>query len=149
MFNLIQLQKYLFDYHSDFEIIKHKNPIISITDAIQYFDIEKAVPTFVMQTEIGLIALIISSQRGKINEKQIKKLLGFSTFKFANKNEVKNITGYSTGTIPLIGHCLPCIFDNILFKHDYIFGGSGDKLHTLKITPIDVVRLNHVVKYLD
>jgi len=30
----------------------------------------------------------------------------------------------------------------------YVYGGTGDVLHTLKINPADVVRLNNVVKHL-
>jgi len=58
------------------------------------------------------------------------------------------MTGYKAGSIPLIGHNLPCVFDDCLLDYDYIYGGSGDELHTLKIAPNDVMRLNNIIKHI-
>ena len=46
---------------------------------------------------------------------------------------------------PLIGHGLPCIFDEKLLEFDSIFGGTGNEWVTLKISSKDVRRLNHIV----
>jgi Cys-tRNA(Pro)/Cys-tRNA(Cys) deacylase len=148
VFTLKQLHEFLLDNNSNFEIIEHETPIISTQDAVKYFDIRKAAPTFIMQTENELVAFIISSQRGKIDFKIIKEALGFSKFKFADKDKVEKVTGYSVGAIPFIGHNLPCIFDKQLLELDFIYGGSGDAFHTLKIAPVDVERLNNVIKYI-
>ncbi|CQR55501.1 hypothetical protein [Paenibacillus riograndensis] len=37
--------------------------------------------------------------------------------------------------------------DNRLLSMDYIYGGSGDELHTLKIAPAEVVRLNRILAF--
>lgn len=146
MGSIIELEIFLRNNHSDFEILNHDTPIISTQDAAKYFDIEKAAPTFIMETEQGLVALIVSSKHGKIDFKSIKKSLGFSKFKMANREKVEKSIDYEIGSIPLIGHNLPCVFDKSLLEHDYIFGGSGDGLYTLKIAPNDVWRLNTVIK---
>lgn len=146
MLNLNELIIFLKSNDSSFEIIRHDNPIISTQDAAKYFDIEKAVPTFIMDTDIGLLALILSSKRGRIDFKVLKQELGFLKFKMADKVKIQKEIGYQIGAIPLVGHNLPCIFDESILEYDYIFGGSGDELHTLKIVPSDVLRLNNVIK---
>ncbi|MNN70372.1 YbaK / prolyl-tRNA synthetases associated domain protein [compost metagenome] len=67
----------------------------------------------------------------------------------AEKSLVQELTGYPAGAIPLIGHRLPCIFDHRLLAFDYVYGGSGDELHTLKIAPNDVIRLNDVIGFMN
>jgi prolyl-tRNA editing enzyme YbaK/EbsC (Cys-tRNA(Pro) deacylase) len=146
--SIVELKDFLENNNCDFEILPHDAPIKSTHDAAKYFDIEKTAPTLIMETEQGLIAFIISSKRGKIDLKAMQQDLGFSKLKMADKAKVKEITGYETGAIPLIGHNLPCIFDNFLLENDYIYGGSGNELHTLKIAPRDVIRLNNVIKFI-
>ncbi len=148
MFSIIELKKFLENNNSDFEILAHEMPIISTQDAAKYFDIDKAAPTFIMETEQGLVAFILSSKRGKIDFKAMKQRLGFVKLKMADSEKVQKMTGYEIGAIPLIGHNLPCVFDDRLLDHDFIYGGSGDKLHTLKIVPGDVIRLNNVIKHI-
>ena len=145
MLSIIELEEFLKSNDCDFEILEHDTPIISTQDSAKYFDIGKAAPTFIIDTEQGLIALIISSQYGRIDFKTLKQELGFSKFKMANSEKVKTETGYAVGAIPIIGHNLPCIIDECLFDNDYIYGGTGDELRTLKIAPYDIVRLNNVI----
>lgn len=141
---LNELRDYLSQQGCDFEIIKQEEPIIKTSDAAKYFDIDKAAPTFVMDTDQGLVAFIASSQRGRIDFKAIKQSLGFSKLSMADRIKIRESTGYEAGAIPLVGLSLPCIFDTMLLKEDCIYGGSGDVLHTLKISPNDVYRLNSV-----
>lgn len=148
MFSIEQLRDYLKQNQCDFEIIKHPEPIISTQDAAKYFDINKAVPTFILQSEVGLMAFIISSQYGKLDLKKLKAELNLSKLKFADRDIVKEATGYEVGSVPLIGHNLRCAIDKTLLQFDYIYGGSGDKYHTLKITPSDVFRLSNEACYL-
>jgi prolyl-tRNA editing enzyme YbaK/EbsC (Cys-tRNA(Pro) deacylase) len=146
---LQELRNFLENNNSNFEILAHNTPIISTQDAAKYFDIDKAAPTFIMDTEQGLVAFIISSKRGKVDFKAMKQSLGFSKLKMADRRKVQKMTGYATGTIPLIGHNLPCVFDDCLLDFDYIYGGSGNELHTLKIVPNDVIRLNNIIKQIN
>jgi len=149
MFSIIELENFLKDNNSDFEILAHDTPIISTQDAVKYFDIDKTAPTFVMDTDQGYVAFIVSSKRGKLDLKSMKQKLQFSKLKMADREKVQSEIGYAVGAIPLIGHDLPCVFDDCLFDNEYIYGGSGDELHTLKIAPKDVIRLNNVVKHMD
>lgn len=141
MLTIPQLTQYLQDKQASFEIIEHTSPILSVKDAEKYFDSSKAVPVFIMKTEKEFLALIISARRGRMDFKQMGKNLGYTKFKMADRDEITRVTGYEAGAIPLIGHELPCLMDKQLLKLDFLYGGSGDVYHTLKITPQDIVRL--------
>ncbi|MNO21615.1 YbaK / prolyl-tRNA synthetases associated domain protein [compost metagenome] len=147
MLTLPELTVFLQENNCDCELIAHEAPIRSTLDAEPYFDLAKAAPTLIVQTEHGLAALIISSQRGRADLKALKQELGYAALKMAEPSKVLEATGYHPGAIPLIGHGLPCLFDNRLLSIDYIYGGSGDALHTLKIAPADVVRLNRILAF--
>ena len=142
--NLNELQSFLIDNSADFEIIKHDKPIIKTSDAAQYFDVNKAAPVLIIETEHEMVAVIASAQRGRLDLAWFGQNLGFSKFIMADRGKAKEITGYDAGAIPLIGHGLPSVFDTKLLEEDHIYGGTGDALHTLKISPYDVCRLNKV-----
>lgn len=135
--------------NADFEIIGHDIPIKSKKDAIGYFKIEETVPTLIIQTEIGFYALIISGERDKVNFELIRNLLGCKKIRMADKEEIIERFKVEPGQVPLIGHNLPCIVDNLIFKHRYVYGGTGDWYHTLKIRPEDLVKANRVVLNFD
>lgn len=145
MFTINELNDYLERNGVDFELIKQESPIISTQDAKKYFDIDLAAPALILQTEKGLVLLIISAKRGRLDFSKIAMDLGFSKMKLADKKKVQKSTGYAVGAIPLVGVELPCIFDDRLLQNDFIYGGSGDELYTLKISPKDVKRLNNVI----
>lgn len=141
MFTLNQLDELLHKSACDYEIIRHNEPILKTEDADKYFDSSKAAPAFIIKTENGFVALIVSAQNGKIDFKKTGSNIGFATFSLADRLDVKRATGYETGSVPLIGHNLPCFIDKKLLDFDYVYGGTGDSLHTLKINPENIVSL--------
>lgn len=148
MYKVRDLERFLSEKHADFQLIRQNKPIYTVQDAEGYYDVKKAAPTFILQTEDGLLSCITSINRGKLDLETMKKQFGYSKLKMANKNKIENQTGYRIGTIPLIGLNLPCCFDKNLLKYDYIYGGTGDELVTLKIKPQNVEYLNNVIHYL-
>ena len=143
------LRERLVNQNADFEIIQHDIPIKSKKDALGYFKIEETVPTLIIQTEIGFYALIISGERSKMDFDVIKNLLGCEKIGMADKKEIVEKFKIEPGQIPLIGHELPCIIDNRIFKYRFVYGGTGDWYHTLKIRPDDLVKANNVVLKFD
>ena len=53
------------------------------------------------------------------------------------------------GSIPLVGLGLPCLFDRKLLRHDYVYGGTGDELKTLKIAPEALLKVDEIIGMLD
>ncbi|WP_298020095.1 aminoacyl-tRNA deacylase [uncultured Dysosmobacter sp.] len=145
MMTLEALDRYLREQRADYELIRQDSPILATQDAARHFDLQYAAPTLVLQTETGLMSLIVSAQRGRVNFEALKARLGLSKLKLADRKKAEKATGYPAGAIPLVGSGLPCVFDARLLDFAYIYGGSGDPLHTLKISPRDVERLNAVV----
>lgn len=131
---------------ADYEIIHHLKPILSTVDAEGLFDIRKSAPIFILKTENGYIALIVSGQNGKLNFKSIKQILGLKKLSMASREEILEQTGFEAGAVPLIGHNMPTIIDQRVLRTDYVFGGTGDPYHTLKINPSDLQRINHTIK---
>lgn len=145
MFDLRDLERYLKDNRADFALIGHTAPILTVQDAEQYFDVRAAAPAFVVQTERGLMLLIAGAKRGRLDFKALGAKLGLSKLKLADKKKAEQATGCKIGAIPLVGSGLPCIFDDQLLQLPFLYGGSGDAMHTLKIAPQDVKRLNHTI----
>jgi prolyl-tRNA editing enzyme YbaK/EbsC (Cys-tRNA(Pro) deacylase) len=145
MYTVKDLEKYLSEAQANFQLIKQDKPIHAAQDAKGYYDIEKSAPTFILQSDNGLLACIISINRGRLDFEAMKRQFGYSKLKMADRRKIEQQIGYGVGVIPLIGHDLPCIFDDSLLNYDYIYGGTGDELVTLKIKPQDVKRLNDVI----
>lgn len=145
MYSLNELEALLEREGAEFALIRQDRPILSARDAEGYYDIRKAAPTFILQTERTLVACIVSGNRGRLDLDAIRETCGFSRLRLADRKKLQKQTGYEAGAIPLIGHGLACIFDDSLLQYDYIYGGTGDPLVTLKIKPEDVKRLNQVI----
>lgn len=110
---------------------------------------QENAPVFVLQTEKGLIGCMASFQNGRLNFDKLKKVFGFRKLKQADKKKIKNQTGYDVGAIPLVGLPLPCLFDRKLLKHDFVYGGTGDALFTLKIVPSELLKVNEIIGMFD
>jgi prolyl-tRNA editing enzyme YbaK/EbsC (Cys-tRNA(Pro) deacylase) len=139
LINRLSLQK------ADFEIVKHDIPIKSKKDALGYFKLEETVPTLIVQTEKGYYAIIISGERDKIDLEQIRLILEAEKIGFADRKDLITRFNFQPGGVPLIGHGLPCLMDNAIFKYQYVYGGTGDFYHTLKINPYDLKQANNVI----
>ena len=147
--SISELEQFLSAKAVDFEILYHEKPIKSRYDAVKYFRLEDMAPTLILNTEIGMYALIVSGGREKTDLEMIRKLLNCNKLGLADKNEVFKKLGMKTGEIAMVGHGLPCILDSRLFNSEYIFGGAGNANYTLKIKPHDLQKVNQVILQFD
>jgi prolyl-tRNA editing enzyme YbaK/EbsC (Cys-tRNA(Pro) deacylase) len=99
----------------------------------------------ILKTDIGFFYLVVSGGRKKIPFENIAELLNCRKVKLAAPSEVKKITGFDVGSVPIIGVELPCIIDNELFLYDFIYGGTGKSTSTLKIEPQSLKELNNII----
>ena len=148
MISLNELETLLRAGHADFELIRQDRPIRSAADAAGYYPVEKSAPTLVLDSGEGLVACILSVGSGRLDLESAARRFGYARLKLAHSGKIEKETGYRVGSVPLIGHALPCIFDERLMQYDYVYGGTGDELVTLKIAPADVRRLNRIVHVL-
>lgn len=147
--SLDDLKIRLTEQRADFEIMQHDIPIKSKNDALGYFKLEETAPTLIVKSESDYYALIISGERSKVDFEPIKGWLGCDVLKMANKREIAEKFNLETGQIPLVGHDLACIIDNRIFKHRFVYGGTGDWYYTLKIKPDDLLKANNVILRFD
>ncbi|SKB99550.1 Cys-tRNA(Pro) deacylase, prolyl-tRNA editing enzyme YbaK/EbsC [Lachnospiraceae bacterium] len=129
----------------EYELIKQDKPILSAMDAEGYYPVEKSAPTFVLDTDKGLVGCITSLQNGRLDFNSMKTEFGFEKLKMADRKKIKKETGYEVGSIPLVGLGLPCLFDKKLLNHDQVYGGTGDEYLTLKIAPQDLMKVNDII----
>ena len=127
-----------------YEIIQQDRSILSATDAEGIYPTEKAAPTFVLQTEYGLIGCIVSMQNGRLDFEKLKAQFGFKKMKMADKKKIEKEIGYSVGAVPLVGLGLPLILDKKLLCHDFVYGGTGNEFLTLKVKPDDLAKVNEI-----
>lgn len=140
-----ELDQFLSKQGADFEILHHEKPIKSRYDALNYFRLEEMAPTLIVRTEKGMFAIIISGAREKVDFAVIARQMNCSEMHLASKDEVLEVVGMKPGEVALVGHDLPCIFDQQLFQNEYLYGGTGDACHTLKIKPTDLLKISKVV----
>ena len=133
----------------DYEFIFHENPILSAQEGADYFNIEigQTAPTLIIKTDSGFFALIISGNRKRVDFTHIAKILGCQHAQMATKKEVKEITGFDVGSVPMIGIALPFILDRKLLRYPFVYGGSGQATRTLKIDPVALQHLNQIVAF--
>lgn len=101
----------------------------------------------VAQTERGLAVFCAGPSRGRLDFAVLKRQLGFQKLRLADRKAVAAQTGYEPGEVPLAGLGLPCFLDRELLGHDYVYGGTGCPLYTLKIAPRDLARVNRAEGY--
>lgn len=140
-----EIETYLKERNIQYEIIRQDKPILSALDAEGYYPVEKSAPTFVLQTENGLIGCITSIQNGRLDFEKMKLQFGYSKLKMADRKKIQSQTGCSVGSIPLVGLGLPCLFDKKLLEHDFVYGGTGNELLTLKIAPTELLKANEII----
>ncbi len=133
----------------DFEILANEKPILTVADAEGVYRIEETAPTIVIKSEKGYFALLSSGDRSRIDFKQIKKMLGCKNVRMANPKELRETTGFDAGSVPLVGHHLPCLLDRHLLNYSYVYGGCGDADYTLKINPSDLFKIIEIVAEID
>lgn len=128
-----------------YEIIAQDKPILTASDVAGYYPLEKAAPTFVLQADGCLIGCIASYERGRLDFDSLKAKFGYAKLRMADKRKIRAVTGFDVGSVPLAGLGLPCLFDRKLLDHDYIYGGTGNEMYTLKISPAELLKAVEVI----
>lgn len=144
---LAELNDFLQREGAEFALLPQDAPIRTREDAARYFPAEQAAAALVVQTDRGLAVFCVGPSRGRLNFAALKQQLGFRKLRLADRKAVAAQTGYEPGEVPLAGLGLPCFLDRELLGYDYVYGGTGHPLYTLKIAPRDLARVNRAEGY--
>ncbi|WP_019121497.1 aminoacyl-tRNA deacylase [Brevibacillus massiliensis] len=144
---MIDMKSILEKNNISYQLIKHEKPIRTAKEGAEFFGCElgQTAPTLIIKTERGFFALIVSARQGGIDFAEVAAVLGCQDVQLASKEEVKKLTGCSVGSVPLVGHNLPCVIDKRLLGYSAIYGGSGQATCTLKLDPARLFEVNRVV----
>lgn len=134
-----------------YEMIRNEKPILTAKEGADYYNIGigQMAPALILYTAVGYYVLVISGDRGHVDFKLIKHMLKCKNVRMATREEVKSITGYTVGNVPMLGIGLPYIIDKRLLAYDFVYGGTGDESITLKIDPKALFELNNVEGTID
>ena len=135
----------------EYELIHHEQHLCSAADGAAFFGIDpgQTAPTLIAETDHGYVSIIFSGSRSHLDFKQTAASIGSAKFQLAKRNKLREITGFDAGDMPMVGLDMPVLFDKRLFQYSFVYGGSGLANRTLKISPILLARLNHVIAYLE
>ncbi|GIN92674.1 hypothetical protein J6TS1_20610 [Siminovitchia terrae] len=144
-----KLKTILQEKEIQYEIIYHEKQIRTAQEGADYLGIElgQTAPTLVLKSEKGYFAMIVSGRK-RVNLDEVRGIIGCNKLKMATPKEVRQVTGYTVGSVSLI-ISLPCIVDRALFRYPFVYGGTGEPASTLKIVPNDLEKINQVVALLD
>ncbi|OQS46093.1 aminoacyl-tRNA deacylase [Chromobacterium violaceum] len=128
------------------EVLEHDRPLRSAREGAAHFGIamEQTAPTLIVEADGDIFACILSGARNGVDWDRLAHLLGRGQVRLADRRRVRKITGCDAGAVPLLGLDLPCVMDCLLLAHDFVYGGAGDPLRTLKIAPRALAELNRV-----
>ncbi|MBO8172128.1 MAG: YbaK/EbsC family protein [Bacillaceae bacterium] len=144
---MIPIKSCLENTSFSYELINHDTPIRSAQEGADIFGIEigQTAPALIVKKDTEFLGLIVSGGHPKTDFKQVAAQLGCSSLKLANPNEVKQVTGFEPGNVPLIGLTIPCAVDQRLLAYSFVYGGTGNPTCTLKIEPKALLELNQVI----
>jgi len=139
---LSQLRQILDKAEAHYEIFSHPETIISAEDGVErgIGSLSEMAPTLILETERGFVAAIISGET-RISYKKIKKALGLRNVSLARPDVVLRITGSQVGTVSLVNRVFQTIVDSQLMKANAVYGGCGVPRHTLRIAPLDLIKV--------
>lgn len=136
------LKNILATHDVDYEIFSHDETLRSAEDGVEQGlgALRDMAPTFILKTENGFMAAIISGET-RLTYKKIKKQFGLKNVALAEPQQVREITGAEVGYVSLINPGLPTIIDARLVKLDKIFGGCGVPQMSLRIHAADLIKI--------
>ena len=128
---------------ADYELIKLPEDIDDSVEEHMAFhgdDMSKANVNLVYKTDKGFVVI---QKRGDthIDNKKLRKVLGSSSVRFANEDEMGQL-GLEPGIVPITGYDLPIYLDKHLLEVDYLYSTATDRVHALKFHSEDLVKLN-------
>ncbi len=139
---LNQLRQFLDQARADYEILSHPGTVPTAEDGVKrgIGGLAEMAPTLILETEKGYIAAIISGET-RLSYKKIKKTMGLKNISLARPDAVLRETGSPVGSVSLVNQNLPTIVDTRVKDFRAVFGGCGLPYHTLRINPIDLIRI--------
>jgi prolyl-tRNA editing enzyme YbaK/EbsC (Cys-tRNA(Pro) deacylase) len=136
---LLELKNRLDNQDVGYEILEHSLTLVSPEDGVEYGvgSLAEMAPTFILRTEKGYLAAVISGD-SRLSYKKVKKELGLKDVSLAVPDAVREVTGAEIGYVSMINPGMETIIDARLMEQAWACGGCGVPATTLKIRPRDL-----------
>lgn len=117
-------------------------------------DAARAVGTSVAQIVKSLVfeadgrpVLVLASGANRVDLQKLAGLAGAARVEKAPADMIREITGFSIGGVPPVGHLtsLPVYVDEALLAHSVVYAAAGTPNAVFAIAPPDLVRITHGV----
>jgi tryptophanyl-tRNA synthetase len=139
-----QVQKYsqeLTKLGIEHQILEH--PSLVEAEEVQAYlgdDLSGSVPTLIMKAGEEFVAVV---KRGnmKLDSNKLKKVLGVSSLRMANKEEFEKATGVPVGAARVYTPGMRTLIDKSVFTKEYLNGGSGTFTETIKYKTEDLKKI--------
>ena len=103
--------------------------------------IEQGAKALIMKAKDDFYHLIISAA-ARLDNKKLRHLIGSRKLRFANDDELFELTGCHTGAVPPFGNLfgLPVYMDNLLLSEDTVYFNCGSHTVSLRMAREDLER---------
>lgn len=83
----------------------------------------------------------------KLNIKKLAKLVQVKKLRFANNDQIFNLTGFNIGGVPplAIKYCKNSFLDKNVLEKQFVIGAGGDEYCGLKFSPKEFVEKTSIV----
>ena len=105
------------------------------------------VKSLVFLSNSGEVIIAILRGDTKLDERKLAATINASGVTKATPNKILQETGYLVGGVPPIGHKKPIstIIDKKVLEKEIVYAGGGSENHLLRISPLDIVRVQNAV----
>lgn len=86
----------------------------------------------------GDAMLVIVPGSEEVDVEKVKEVIDVEECRLAEREEVKNATGYSVGEVPPIMVEIPVIIDKSVMDEEKVYAGGGSDRYLLKIAPQEI-----------
>jgi len=125
------LQQFLDRHNITADIIRLKEHTLTVEDAARALQVEtgQIIKSLVFQVN-GNPFLVINNGLARVDRKKLAAYIGVGRkkVKFADPDEVLEMTGYVVGSMPPFGHKiqLRTLMDPAVIRQETVYGGGGD-----------------------
>lgn len=125
--------------HTILEHPEFKTP----AEAYAYFNltIGNGIPTVIMKADDAFIA-VLRRDDTRIDFKKLKQLVG-KNVRMANPEEFVKLTGLPLGAARVYNPGLPTYIDDKIFEKEYLIGGSGNFICSIRYKTADLRKLSN------
>jgi len=130
----------------DYEVVRHDPSPTAVAEAHSCgVPLRRVVKTVALHSGGRLVAVALPASE-RINIQRVRQLLGDPDAELATEAEIAHeLRALEPGALPPFGAPAPplVLVDRRVLSSKWVLAGGGDHRHSLRVSPLDIVRLSH------